>query len=367
MSHFSVMVIGPNVEAQLQPYHEFECTGTDDQYVVELDITEEVRDEYMKATKTRLRLPDGSLTSFFDLKGNWKSAFSKEEEDNTIPTLRRRTYFVPEGHEKVDVPARECMTFEEFVAEEYSKEELEHGHTPDFEKKHKYGYAQLDVNGALVKLVKRTNPNKHWDWYVVGGRWSQFFKLKPGKKGTTNPPYHSPFSREPKPEIDPGRADIALLQDIDVDSMRWESAMKYGERWDKMMRIVGATGNNWISWKKAREIFTVEGKTDYKQARELYHEQPAIAALTASKDDDFLFDIDDDLTKSREEYVMMGSDRGFSCFAIVKDGQWYQRGNMGWFGCVSDESDIGAWNKRVAELVNGLPGDTLLTIVDCHI
>jgi hypothetical protein len=29
MSHFSVMVIGENVEEQLAPYHEFECTGVD--------------------------------------------------------------------------------------------------------------------------------------------------------------------------------------------------------------------------------------------------------------------------------------------------------------------------------------------------
>ena len=37
MSHFSVMVIGGNVEEQLQPYHEFECTGINDQYVVDVD------------------------------------------------------------------------------------------------------------------------------------------------------------------------------------------------------------------------------------------------------------------------------------------------------------------------------------------
>lgn len=33
MSHFTVLVIGPNYEEQLAPYHEFECTGCDDEYV----------------------------------------------------------------------------------------------------------------------------------------------------------------------------------------------------------------------------------------------------------------------------------------------------------------------------------------------
>ena len=53
MSHFAVMVI---TEAQpteevlsrvLAPWHEFECTGTNDEYVVDLDITEEYRSRYM--------------------------------------------------------------------------------------------------------------------------------------------------------------------------------------------------------------------------------------------------------------------------------------------------------------------------------
>ena len=33
MSHYSVLVIGENVEEQLAPFHEFECTGDDNEYV----------------------------------------------------------------------------------------------------------------------------------------------------------------------------------------------------------------------------------------------------------------------------------------------------------------------------------------------
>jgi hypothetical protein len=47
MSHFSVLVIGDNVEEQLAPYHEYESTGREDQYVkfVEQDMNE-ARTEY---------------------------------------------------------------------------------------------------------------------------------------------------------------------------------------------------------------------------------------------------------------------------------------------------------------------------------
>jgi hypothetical protein len=43
MSHFVVLVIGEDPTAQLAPFHEFECTGQDDQFVQTLDRTEEVR------------------------------------------------------------------------------------------------------------------------------------------------------------------------------------------------------------------------------------------------------------------------------------------------------------------------------------
>lgn len=48
MSHFCVVVLGDNVEDQLQPFHEYECTGIKDQYVVEVDMTEEVKADYVE-------------------------------------------------------------------------------------------------------------------------------------------------------------------------------------------------------------------------------------------------------------------------------------------------------------------------------
>ena len=43
MSHFSVLVIGPNVDKQLAPYHEFECTGVNDEFIQEVDLTSDFR------------------------------------------------------------------------------------------------------------------------------------------------------------------------------------------------------------------------------------------------------------------------------------------------------------------------------------
>ncbi len=53
-------------------------------------------------------------------------------------------------------------------------------------------------------------------------------------------------------------------------------------------------------------------------------------------------------------------------FAIVKDGQWFERGKMGWFACVADEKPEKQWSEEFANLLAASPDD-FITIVDCHI
>ncbi len=121
MSHFNVLVIGNNPEEALAPYHEFECTAVDDQYIREIDITEEIR-------------------------GDIKELGSVEEA--VIHTL---------GDDSI-------------VSDE---SEL------DLTDQHKFGYAVIR-DGELIKAVRRTNPNAKWDWYEIGGRWNGFFLNKNG-------------------------------------------------------------------------------------------------------------------------------------------------------------------------------------------
>ncbi len=54
MSHFLVYVILPEEPGDvfqtlgdlLQPFHEYECTGTDDEFVVDVDVTDEIKRNY---------------------------------------------------------------------------------------------------------------------------------------------------------------------------------------------------------------------------------------------------------------------------------------------------------------------------------
>jgi hypothetical protein len=56
-----------------------------------------------------------------------------------------------------------------------------------------------------------------------------------------------------------------------------------------------------------------------------------------------------------------------STFAVLKDGKWYQRGEMGWFGMSTDEMTEDEWKAKYKELLDGLPDNTILAVYDCHI
>lgn len=54
------------------------------------------------------------------------------------------------------------------------------------------------------------------------------------------------------------------------------------------------------------------------------------------------------------------------CF-IDLDGEWHERGSMGWWGMSYDEKDDGTWETEFREYLKTLPEDTLVTVIDFHI
>jgi hypothetical protein len=51
---------------------------------------------------------------------------------------------------------------------------------------------------------------------------------------------------------------------------------------------------------------------------------------------------------------------------ITPDGQWHQRGRMGWWGMASDEKADDAWAQEVRQLLQTYP-DALAVTCDLHI
>lgn len=57
----------------------------------------------------------------------------------------------------------------------------------------------------------------------------------------------------------------------------------------------------------------------------------------------------------------------FGTFAVLKDGKWYERGEMGWWAIVSNEKPEEQWDQEFKKLIKDLNPETRITVVDCHI
>lgn len=237
MSHFAVLVIGDDVEGQLRPYQENNMGDCPGEFLEFHDIEDEYRKKYETECGSMVKLASGELVCAYD------NRFRNPD------FLNGPHWVYPEGAVEVQVPhSARYPTFEEFMREYCG----DGGRDPS---KGRYGYWE--------------NPNSKWDWYLVGGRWTGFFKLKDGANGS----HGEPGLMTDPPEA--GTADIVKLGDLAEPPRR--------------------------------------------------------------------------------------------TFAVVKDGKWYERGRMGWWAMVSDEKAEEAWESEFHNLLDGLPEDTTLTIVDCHI
>lgn len=216
-------------------------------------------------------------------------------------------------------------------------------------------------DGKWVEITTY-NPNSKWDWYQLGGRWTGFLKLKKDAEGEVGD-----FSLVSSRRADEGTADAALKKDIDFEGMKNDAAKEAGESYDKVMEVIGHLEPN-KPWKVFVE--RVENKEiTIDEARAQYHAQPRTQALRTEevrKTLGYFIEADDYLVP-REKYVEDARNNAISTFAVLKDGKWYEKGEMGWFAMVANEKDQNEWNKQVNDLIDSLPDDTMISIYDCHI
>lgn len=409
MSHFTVLVIGQDAPRQLAPFHEFECTGLDDKYIQDVDVTEEKRQEYLEDTSLVLKVPEGStmierLDSYrHPVHGVVMSAYNNcfyvpnpdyDSRDVFGPNSERLVRKVPDGYVEMTVPDREFRSFEEWLI--YNNDITTVGAKelmalktalPD---SMKYGYALMNDDGSVNKVIRRTNPNRKWDWYVLGGRWSGHFKMKPTVKGIVGEP--GTFDNK-CPE---GFADSAFKSDIDFDGMVEAARAKAEVDFDKYWPLVKDLPRP-ILWpdivthvnameamqeraKSSPADGTVSTETglvainalvnvhNFKQAREFYASQPAKKAVEADPELSKWWDCPlEHFGFDRAAYIENQCLTAYSTYAVVYNGEWMAQGEMGWFGCSNDKLTTKEWGIRFVELIRNLPDDTLLSMYDCHI
>jgi len=278
MSHFNVLVIGANIERQLQPYHQFECTGFDDQYVKEVSIIDDVQESVDRHRAEGGTRPVRGIV-----------------EDYGLPVVSRSADVEREGA-------------------------------------HKYGYA-IVRGSKIIAAVNRTNPDAKWDGWRVGGRWSNWLKIRSGEYVTS-----------------------CKIKDVAWIQMEHEPR-RFAERSRKIwMEIVAEHGSH-LPWPHYLEKHG--GKND--AARRDYRSQPAVKALGERREMEFMSA--DRLAEDNyiEKYVR-------DCvtpYAIVKDGKWHAQGEMGGFGV--SHSEVDDWPRIASEILASVHKNTTVTVVDCHI
>lgn len=364
MSHFTVLVVGENPEDLLQPYHEFECTGEDDEYVQDVNETEEFLNEYNNHTRTMVKnTKTGELKCAYD---DFCYRNPTAEEAKKIGGLgtgccggisytskdwkdgqgyRSKVHFTPDGWEKVELPYKDTMSIEEY-AEYCGYKTIQSLDDLDLAEDHKYGYVLITPSGEVTK-INRTNPNKKWDWYSLGGRWSDSLLLKDGT-----------------------HTDSALKKDIDFEGMRKKDIEEAEQRYEKMYNIFGGSIPKITKWKDYldREGLSIEEK------RTLYHAQEGLKQkdeLCKTLSDDlrsFLtWESLDDYQCTKEEFVKSKIEGSCLTFAILKDGEWFERGNMGWWAVVTNEKDSEEFKNNYEDIISSIGDDELLSVYDCHI
>ena len=455
MSHFTVLVIGDDVEKQLAPYQENNMGDCPEEFLEFRDVEEECRKDYEEDT-TQDWYPDHYLDLTEDQEQKLVSGdqvlisasdpILDSKSGKKYKSRKAQIYFESLGPEtkalvkkgevaflaKKIEPPKEFPVKEKYSFTEYVEEYCGYKKDP---KTRRYGYWE--------------NPNRKWDWYQIGGRWNGFFKLKPalllaGPEGSVqrlasilgftknemetlislykenhgkfdqvvkkykgnektlrehialfvaneNITAESPAYRQgvlgtpgvfgPSRENLSGRADQALKGDIDFDAMRDEAAKNAVELYEKVLNVFdGKIPRLELIWK---EVLDGEKYKDLNidQKRELFHNQPAMKRVaevrkkylnmeihTKKNPYDFLYFLNiEDYQISQEEYVQRARDNALGTFAVVKDGKWYERGEMGWWACVSNEKDGNKWQEEFNKLLDEADNNTLLTVVDCHI
>jgi hypothetical protein len=213
--------------------------------------------------------------------------------------------------------------------------------------------------------------NAKWDWYQLGGRWTGFFKAKDitqmstGERGT--------FDNSPKD----GYGDAMAKSNIDVEGMKEDYLLREGKKYDEIVSII----NTWINantvnnirpipkpWSYYRSI-AESGRLPIDEVRASYKAQATYKFELGNAGYHFLDEdpIEDYWLKTKDSYLENSVKHCMVPYAYVKDGEWFGKGEMGWFGMSLYEIDQDEYLSAFWDTFNSLPEDTMVYLYDCHI
>lgn len=189
-------------------------------------------------------------------------------------------------------------------------------------KKYAKGMKQPDPKCDDCKGIGRRettyNPKSKWDWWSLGGRWSCYYSSYEAEKDPAN------F----KP--------CDLCKGTGIRDGWAKKNPKTGKRVYK---------DAWAKKMKGCNVCLGTGK-ELKDSTQ-WNKRPH----------DFM---------SMEEFLSGVKKRGVPFAVLTDDGEWHERGRMGWWASVSNEKADKKWNSEVRALLKRYPDHTVI-IADLHI
>lgn len=205
---------------------------------------------------------------------------------------------------------------------------------------HEYCYG-----GGVIKSTY--NPKSKWDWWVIGGRWTGVFK----------PDYNAYTDPQNQRTCDLcnglGRRDVVLLSATNTP--------------EPILAILGLKQNADPEDTAVAIIEENKRRSEMKGEDGLVECNGCNGKGTRAAWPTEFESIGNDI--SVEDLLKMyENDPKFGLFAYLDgDGIWYEKGEMGWWGCVANEKDKTTWRDSQIALLNKFRKGYRVYAVDCHI
>lgn len=306
----------------LAPYNQ---NTTDIAYMAFDDQTDEGRRAYEQSGTDCVKTPDGRIIPCVDYEFNRRY----ELHDGKV----YRQDFGRLHHRKQTKKAKKYMplpnypfqkfyaTFDEFMVNHWGCERQEGTD--------RYGYY--------------FNPNGEWDWWQIGGRWPFRFLVKNDcDSAVTGEPSYL-FKEKPQRDA--------------PDGYRWVAgARKCDIAWDVMRKMIRDECTK--QFLQYEEWFNA-GQVPTEHAGRITLAKDGIASWG-----DYLYRKGETL-EHRIHSLGLSDQHPYpiGTFAYVDADGW---NDQGWGTSDSNEDEVQAWYKAVADFIEKQPDDALLVSVDCH-
>lgn len=381
MSHFTVAVVTTpygSVEDALEPFYEFECSGIKNKYCVSVSSLDDIEYEYDTAEITLMKNskpvldPDeeryvfiddprfirdatdlelnaiknnkGDIFADFPNGGKYLSVVQVKNEDGTyISRIRDLGMFI-QWHQ-TDVACKEVFELQQFI-NWHNDDVVPTVLTGEEPNENWTEWLELDADGKVVDYFTTTNPNPKYDWYEIGGRWSNMLLRLDGR-----------------------HVDSCQIGELDFETEINRLKTEANRIYDYFEKCIADASRNWRSW---NEVWSDESVSE-NDKREFYHNQDSLKILKENDKENkfgFLAHAFDDFLVNRENYISQKSANPFGTYCFLDATKDEEMGDWTGSECCMFGGDLHKeldWDTKNQALLKSFPKDYIITIVDCHI